>query len=155
MTAVRPTSASKFRHVPVFLAFLGAASMACTCDFNLGDIEDDYRNAAMVFRAKVIAVDHIPYMTTLSNGEHVKTVLIRVEVKVLSTFKGDTNNLIYVATDPSTCGASIIEGDDYIFFASDIAHVHLCGGSLAARNASAYQVDWADYVELVSSLSDR
>ena len=129
--------------------------MACTCDFNLGDIEEDYREAAMVFRAKVTAVDHIPYMTTLSSGRHVETILIRADVKILSTFKGDTNDLDYVATDPSTCGANIIEGDDYIFFTSDIARVHLCGGSLAARNASAYQVDWADYVEIVSNLSDR
>lgn len=109
----------------------------------------------MVFRARVTAVDHIPYNTTLPSGQHVETVLIRATVQITSTFKGYTSDLIFVATDPSTCGLKIIEGDDYVFFTSDIAYVHLCGGSLSARKASAIQVDWAEYIEAVTNLSSH
>ncbi len=113
------------RPIFVLLVLFVVDALACTCDFYIGDIDKDFEEAAMVFRATVVTVDYIPYADTNKDGTWTRTTLVRAEVDIKSTFKGDTSDIIYVVTDLSDCGLKITKGDDYIFFTSVLSRVHL------------------------------
>ena len=136
------------------IALVSGYALACSCDFNFDDLDSDFDRAEMVFRAKVVAVDEITYMTNNENRSHTHRTLTRATVDVLSTYKGSASEVQYVVTEQgqSACGLHILEEDDYVFFTSEVFRAGLCGGSLSARTAPMYKVEWSAYLERLEDL---
>ena len=140
----------------VFLITLFGFSnaLACSCDFT-NDVEGGFDAADFVFLARVVEIDEIRSGTFNDDGGFQEIVRLRARIEVLRTYKGDTSNVDFIASEstPSACGLPMLEGDEYIFFADDILRASLCSASSSKRTAPAYLIDWGEYQSRVESQS--
>jgi len=141
----------------LFAFFLATASVAfaCGCDVTYypPNLSEAFDRADKVFRAKVVVVDEISSRTNIKGVGWTGRTLLRAEVRVTSTYKGDTTDLVYVVTAPSSaaCGVPMQTGDDYVFFASDLDEVS-CSGSRSVRFAHEFRWSWKEYVAEIEAL---
>jgi len=133
-----------------FFPLICGVALACSC--STGPVESKFEAADKVFRGTIVAVDPISSRTNIEGVGWVGRSLIRAQVEIVSTYKGDTQDLIYVVTDHSNCSISMEVNDDYLFFTDEKAQTSYCAGSFSERTAHHFGVEWSSYVAAVEAL---
>lgn len=130
-------------------------ALACPCGatHQPDTVAQDFDAADKVFRAKILDVELISSRTNIKGHGWVGRTLLRAEVEVTRSYKGETNNLIYVVTNPdsSGCGIPIGVGDDYIFFVDEVDHAQACSSSRSAQSAKQFGWDWETFIAQVEA----
>ena len=142
----------------LFGLLCGGRAFACSCV--PASVSDHFERATYVFTA-VIAETSRPLVSEvyeeiqgLELPESLRNLrMLRGSIRLVSRFKGDASlEAVYTQLSPSMCGISLVQGEEYLFFASDRGVVGLCGGNVARSSPSFAEVV-GDVRRLRSSLA--
>lgn len=112
------------------------SALACTCKGIT--TTESYSQAGKVFRARIESVDIVPVPKHLKgghwplpSGENPKSRVVQARFELLETYKGSPQLLDAVYTNQygASCGLSIYDGSEYVFFADAEGVVNFCDGS--------------------------
>lgn len=114
----------------ILIAILACCDSALACSCSDRTTTEQYSQASHVFRARIESVGTVVFPKHVESFRLQKTaVLARFEL--LETYKGSPQSLDAIYTNPyvDACGRSIVDAEEYVFFADAKGIVGQCDGS--------------------------